>query len=102
VGRRLAVPPLIPARATAISVVPAVLVSEPVRGSLPMAQLPARPRHQAPLARPRQRLAFLGDRRLDEAAHHRANIRLDQIELVVVRLRVGDIAAGFVVSLVMA
>ncbi len=68
-----------------------------------MAQLPARPRHQAPVARPRQRrIAFLRDRRLDEAVHHRAKIRLDQIEPVVVRLRVGDIAAGFVVSLVMA
>jgi hypothetical protein len=87
----------------AISVVPAVPVSEPVRGSLPMAQLPARPLHQAPVARPRQRrIAFLQDRRLDEAAHHRAKIRLDQIGLVVVRLRIGDIATGFVVSLVMA
>jgi hypothetical protein len=73
------------------------------RGILPMAQLPARPRHQAPVARPRQRrIAFLRDRRLDEAVHHRAKISLDQIEPIVVRLRVGDIAAGFVVSLVMA
>jgi hypothetical protein len=69
VGRRLAVLALDPARAAAISVVPAVPGSErvpdPADGSATGAAA-------APVARPRQRrIAFLRDRRLDEAAPHR-------------------------------